>query len=170
MGARGLEGSLLATLLDEPIRLSTVTIGRKFDYRHCRRALGDVAVLQTGIRLESAVAAARGHAAACTLSEKGDGDESLTWTYGDSVVAQHDGRTGAPLPGGGAMSPVSRAKMLERVNGIRLSLVQPAFGTYAAAKKEGYQLRTARYSCGTNPVSAVTVESILAAADGELSL
>ncbi|CAK9098608.1 unnamed protein product [Durusdinium trenchii] len=101
---QGIEGLLLSSLVRGPLRLSTITIGRKFDYTSCVLAFGwtpqPPTILQSSLSFEAALATARGSLA--TDFEKGDGDESYVWSVGDAQASMHDGRTGAALDCRGA--------------------------------------------------------------------
>eukprot|EP00747_Dinoflagellata_sp_TGD_P010902 gnl/TRDRNA2_/TRDRNA2_120275_c2_seq1.p1 gnl/TRDRNA2_/TRDRNA2_120275_c2~~gnl/TRDRNA2_/TRDRNA2_120275_c2_seq1.p1 ORF type:complete len:367 (-),score=38.04 gnl/TRDRNA2_/TRDRNA2_120275_c2_seq1:58-1086(-) len=134
----GLEGALLSHLVNGPLRLHSITVGRKIDHVRCARALArwgyPVAVLRTGVTVEANLAAVRGRAALGEQLEKGDGDESLVWSLGELTASRHDGRTGAPIGETTGCSPVSGAKLLAELNKLRLQCGQPTFACYADAK------------------------------------
>ena len=148
----GLEGALLSHLVDGPLRLSTITVGRKFDTARCEAALrwgGPLAVLRTGVSLEATAAALRGPGSGQPTFEKGDGDESLSWAWGDAAVAQHDGRTGAVLSSGWERVPdgapsVAGARLFRELAELQGLLGQEVFGSYLQAKQGAESHREAR--------------------------
>lgn len=127
---QGLEGLLLASVVRGPLRLSTITIGRKFDHASCVLALGwaSVAILRSTLSLEAALALAKSQnlGASAPESEKGDGDESYVWSLGDVQAAMHDGRTGAALDSRGASRQaapaVAGSRFLQLYNSLPLAL------------------------------------------------
>jgi len=136
----GLEGALLSHLIEGPLRLRTLTVGRKFDHASCERALRSwggqpPTVMRAGVSLDEAMAAARGHAATSVQLQKGDGDECLTWTLGDECVAHHDGRTGGCLADPDGVPPVAGAQLLAMVNELRTRRGEPIFTCYDDAKE-----------------------------------
>eukprot|EP00928_Gymnodinium_smaydae_P007539 TRINITY_DN12700_c0_g1_i2.p1 TRINITY_DN12700_c0_g1~~TRINITY_DN12700_c0_g1_i2.p1 ORF type:complete len:1022 (-),score=183.04 TRINITY_DN12700_c0_g1_i2:479-3544(-) len=156
----GIQGRLLAPLLaPEPLRLASVTVGRKFDMQRCHRALHwrdaePTRVLRAGVCLEVAVAAARGPGYAGVHLEKGDGDECATWSLGDALASRHDGRTGLRLPAdGGGVSPVAGARLLDLCNAIRAKLGQPPFATYVEAKAQPTQSSSSRAAGALPPLA-----------------
>eukprot|EP00434_Breviolum_minutum_P014693 symbB.v1.2.012957.t1/scaffold906.1/size153294/2 len=139
---QGLEGVLLASLVQGPLRLSTISIGRKFDHASCVLALGWTShppdILQSTLSLEAALAAAKSSlGVAAPESEKGDGDESYVWSFGDVQAAIHDGRTGAALDSRGASRqtapPVAGARFLQLYNSLPFTLGEVL--TYKEAKQ-----------------------------------
>jgi len=153
--AFGLEGALLSHVLEGPLRLASVTVGRKFDHARCQAALNSRAdassqgrplqVFAASVSLEVAASALRGGSYAGAQLEKGDGDECLTWAAGDIAASRHDGRTGAAMPTAGdqqssrttgaAVPLVSGARLLADLNSVRAHLGEERFDSYAEAKR-----------------------------------
>jgi hypothetical protein len=61
-------------------------------------------MMYSGIKLESC----GGDTASGGRELAGDGDESISWSFGEATPSAHDGRTGVSIGGGGEISICSR--------------------------------------------------------------
>merc|ERR1711924_555671 len=103
------------------------------------------------------------------FSKKVMGHESDMDTW-SATVAQHDGRTGAPLLGGCSISPVSGAQLLISLNALLVQLGRPAFERYIDAKQEGSHIRAATPTISRNASGQGNVkDSLIVFNNDELS-
>ena len=160
--ALGVQGALLAQLLEAPLRLSTITVGRKFSQRHCMRALccrlqdfrpenprlrGRLppgysichpSMLCAATRLDEGTMEAPAEGGNCAWAKFGDG-LSLVWARGDCRPDRVDGLTGVSEAQADGVSTVAKVTLfalfrnaVEDTSGERWSL--PVELTYRAAK------------------------------------
>lgn len=123
----GLQGALPTLVMGgEPVRVSTVAVGRKYAASRCDLAIGrlvrafqrdatDATVcvpnmvgVPSSARLEDLC-----HRQETSRSQGGDGDECLCWHAGMVEPTRHDGRTGKPLRHSGSRFRCSEMSTLE---------------------------------------------------------
>lgn len=154
--ALGMQGASLSQVLDAPVRISTCTIGRKFSFAHCARALccrlqdftplrikglhprfGIVhpALLGSGVKLDDGVY--EGDAGASFVEHR-----CLVWVRGDEVAEVLDGHTGRSASGGvSCVAPCALADLAGRLAGQeREGAVATQCGMGAEAYREAKAL------------------------------
>ena len=167
--ALGVQGGLLAQLLDAPLRLATVTVGRKFSRRHLERALccrlqdfrpenprmGGLppgygihhpAMMCASVRLDESTMEA-GSAPGGGWAQFDPAAPSLAWALGDEAPDRIDGLTGESLTQAGGVSTVAKVTLfaLFRAAAEAASGSPPPAGqSYRAAKDRSADYAAAR--------------------------
>ena len=170
--ALGVQGALLAQLLEAPLQLSTITVGRKFSQRHCMRALccrlqdfrpenprlrGSLppgygichpSMLCAATRLDEGSMEAPAEGGGGAWAAFGDGP-SLVWARGDCRPDRVDGLTGVSEAQADGVSTVAKVTLFalfrdaaEAASRGRWSL--PVGLTYRAAKDRARAYAAAR--------------------------
>jgi len=157
--ALGMQGALLGHFV-EPIHLASITIGRKYDFDRCTFAtccrhgktivFAHPMMLRSGVKLEFSGT----NAASGGRELAGDGDESVSWAFGEGAISSHDGRTGSAIGGTGSTSVCSRVvlwhQFLRVVDAIRdspgciLRIPSADAWTYTALKRASKAYMDAR--------------------------